>query len=109
MFCEEIDIKMQNVTLFDGSNANPVMNMLRYIRENYEGDKRTYIDKDGDKIVGSFRLLLVAHNSSGFDSWVVLNTGLTWLILDSLVNLPAWVKNITVTRAHFMVGFWLQR
>ena len=30
--------------------------------------------KDGDKIVSSYRLLLVAHNSSGFDSWVVLNS-----------------------------------
>ena len=50
------------------------MNMLKYISENYEGDERTYIDKDGDEIVSSYRLLLVAHNSSGFDSWVVLNS-----------------------------------
>ena len=50
------------------------MDMLKYISENYEGDERTYIDKDGDEIVSSYRLLLVAHNSSGFDSWVVLNS-----------------------------------
>ena len=50
------------------------MNMLKYISENYNGDERTYIDKDGDQIVSSYRLLLVAHNSSGFDSWVVLNS-----------------------------------
>ena len=48
--------------------------MLQYISENYEGDERMYIDEDGEEIVSSFRLLLVAHNSSGFDSWVVLNS-----------------------------------
>ena len=48
--------------------------MLKYISKNYEGDERTSIDKDGDEIVSSYRLLLVAHNSSGFDSWVVLNS-----------------------------------
>ena len=46
--------------------------MLKYISKNYDGDERTYIDKDGDDIISSYRLLLVAHNSSGFDSWVVL-------------------------------------
>ena len=48
--------------------------MLKYISENYEGDERTYIDKDGDELVSSYRILLVAHISSGFDSWVVLNS-----------------------------------
>ena len=48
------------------------MNMLKYTSEIYEGDKKTYIDKDGDEIVSSYRLLMVAHKISGFDSWVVL-------------------------------------
>ena len=50
------------------------MNMLKYISENYDGDERTYNDKEGDEIVSSYGLFLVAHNSSGFDSWVVLNS-----------------------------------
>ena len=70
----ELEIEKQNVTVFDASNGNCVMNMLKYISENYEGDERTYIDKDGGEIVSSYRLFLVAHNSSGFDSWVVLNS-----------------------------------
>ena len=48
--------------------------MLRYISENYEGDERTYIDKDSNEIVSLYRFLLVVHNSSGFDSWAVLNS-----------------------------------
>ena len=70
---DEIVTEKENVTVFDGSNGNPVMNMLKHISENYEGDEKTCIDKDGDEIVSSYRLLLKAHNSSGFDSWVVLN------------------------------------
>ena len=49
------------------------MNMLKYISKNYEDDERTVIDKDGDEVVSSYRILLLAHNSSGFDNWVVLN------------------------------------
>ena len=64
----ELIIERNNVTVFDASNGNCVMNMLRYISENYDGDQKTYIDKDGDEIISSYRLLLVAHNSSGFDS-----------------------------------------
>ena len=59
---------------FDASNGNCVMNKLKYISEDYDGDVRTYVDKDGDEIISSYRLLLVAHNSSGFDSWIVLNS-----------------------------------
>ena len=70
----ELIIERENVTVFDASNGNCVMNMLKYIPENYEGDEGTYIDKDGDELVSSYRLLLVAHNSGGFDSWVVLNS-----------------------------------
>ena len=71
---DELIIERKNVTVFDASNGNCIMNMLKYISENYDGDERTYIDKDGDEIFSSYRLLLVAHNSSGFDSWVELNS-----------------------------------
>ena len=71
---DDLVIERKNVTIFDASNGNCVMNMLKHILENYDGDERTYVDKDGDEIVSSYRLLLVAHNSSGFDSWVVLNS-----------------------------------
>ena len=71
---EELIIERKNVTVFDASNGNCVMNMLKYISKNYYRDERTNVDKDGDEIVSSYRLLLVAHNSSGFDSWVVLNS-----------------------------------
>ena len=46
--------------------------MLKYILEKFEGHERIFIEKDGDEIVSSYRLFLVARNASGFDSWVVL-------------------------------------
>ena len=70
----ELIIERKHVNVFDSSNGNCIMNMLKYISKNYDGDERTYIDKDGDEIISSYRLLLVAHNSSGFDSWIVLNS-----------------------------------
>ena len=54
-------------------DENPIMDMRVYISENHMGDESTNIDRDGDEIVSSYRFLLVAHNASGFDSWVVLN------------------------------------
>ena len=65
---EELTIERENVIVFNGSNANPVLNILKEISENYDGDERTYIDKDGYEIFSSYRLLWVAHNSNGFAS-----------------------------------------
>ena len=70
---DAIVLDKKNVTVFDGSNGNPDMNMLKNNSENYDGDEKTYVDKEGDEIVSSYRLLLVARNSNSFDSWVVLN------------------------------------
>ena len=50
------------------------MKMLKYISENYEGDARIYIDKDGDEVVSSYKISLLAHNSSSFGSWAILNS-----------------------------------
>ena len=61
-------IERENITVFDASNGNFVMNRPKYNSQNYEGNERIYIDKDADKIVNSYRLLLVAQNSSEFDS-----------------------------------------
>ena len=69
---EEIETEKDSAIVFDRSNQNPVMDVLKYISENYDGDELSYIDKDGDEIISSYRLLLVAQKSSGFDSWLVL-------------------------------------
>ena len=71
---EDLVIETGHVTVFDASIGISVMDKPKYNSENHEGDERTYIDKDGDEIVSSYRLVLVAHSFSGFDSWVVLNS-----------------------------------
>ena len=71
---DELMIERENVFIFDGSKRKFVMDMFKFISENYKGDERTYIDRDGDELVSSYRLFLVAHNSAGFDSWVALNS-----------------------------------
>ena len=96
LISDELVIERENVTVFAASNGNCVMDMLKYISENYDGDERAYIDKDGDEIISSYRLLLVAHNSSGFDSWVVLNT---------LVKEITELKIIKTTRGSISLFF----
>ena len=70
----EIEIEKKNVLVFDESKQNPVMNKLETISENYWGDEKTYIDRNGDQRVSSYRLLSVGNNASGLDSWVVINS-----------------------------------
>ena len=93
---DEKKIEKKNVTVFDGSNGNPVLNMLKFISENFDGVERTYIDEDGDEIVSSYTLLLVGHNSSGFDIRVVLN---------SLVKEITELKNIKSARELTSLSF----
>ena len=93
---DELVIERENTTVFNASNGNCVMDMLKNVSENYEGDERTFIDKDGDEIVSSYRLLMVAHNSSGFDSWVVLN---------SLIKQIAELKFIKTSRGLIYLSF----
>ena len=57
---QEIETERETVIVFDSSNGNPVMNMLKNTSEKYEGDERTCNDKDRDEIVSSYRLSLVA-------------------------------------------------
>ena len=74
LFPDETVTEKENVAVLDGSTGNPAMNMLKFISEKHKRDERTCIDKDGDEIVSSYRLLFVASTSSGFDSWVVWNS-----------------------------------
>ena len=53
---DELVIEKENVTVFDASNGNCVMDMPKIFKENYEGDGRTYYDKVGDEIVSPYRL-----------------------------------------------------
>ena len=65
---EEIQSEWKYIIVFINSCGNLVMNMLTSISENYEWDERTYINKDGDEIVSSYRISLWAQDSTEFGS-----------------------------------------
>ena len=71
---ERIEMERENVIVLDKSCGNPVMNMPQNILKNYEGDERTYIDRERDEMVSSYKILLLANKASGFYSWVVFNS-----------------------------------
>ena len=71
---DDIVTEKDNAIVFDGSNGNPVTNMLKHFSEIYEGGEGTYIDEVAVEMVCSCRLFLIAHIAIGVDSWVVLNS-----------------------------------
>ena len=71
---EEKEIEREYVMVFDGLGGNLIMNMPKYTSKNSEGDERIYINKEAPEIVSSYKILLLARNAYGFDSWVVLNS-----------------------------------
>ena len=93
---QELETERENVTVFDGSNGNPVMNLPNYVSEKIDGEERTFFDKDGDEISSSYGLFSVTLDSSGFDSWVVLN---------SLVNEITELKIIKTARGLISLSF----
>ena len=48
---EEIQTERKYVVVFTKPRGSPGMNMLKCIQKNYECDKRTYMDKEGNAIV----------------------------------------------------------
>ena len=70
---EELEIERQNVHIFDRSNNNPVLDMIKYIIENYKGPNY-FKDKNGEFKISSYRYQLIGHNASGFDNAIVLNS-----------------------------------
>ena len=59
--------------------------MIEIINKNYLGDKIIHKNKSGDKVVNSYKVTLVAHNSSGFDSYIILNNLLIKKALSSKI------------------------
>ena len=82
---DEIITERNNVIKFKAYNGNPVTQMIEYINKNYTGDKIIHRNKSGANIVKSNKITLVAHNSSGFDSYIILNNLLKNTALSSKI------------------------
>ena len=113
----EIITERKNVIKFKAYDGNPVVQMVEYINKNYTGDKIIHRNKSGVNIVKSYRTTLVAHNSSGFDSYIILNNLLKNTALSSKIiktdrgiiklqfnsgkinNTPQYIK-IVCSRSH---------
>ena len=74
LFEKELEIERQNVHIFDRSNNNPVLDMIKYIIANYKGKPKYFKDKNGEFKISSYRYQLIGHNASGFDNAFVLNS-----------------------------------
>ena len=71
---DELKIERVNVHIFDYKNKNPVMDMINFIVKNYKGKPKFFKDKDGNYKISCYKYQLIAHNASGFDNVIVLNS-----------------------------------
>ena len=69
-----LKIERENVHIFDYKNKNPVMDMINFIVENYKGKPKFFKNKDGNYKISCYKYQLIAHNASGFDNVIVLNS-----------------------------------
>ena len=71
---DELKIERENVHIFDYKNKNPVMDMINFIVKNYKGKPKFFKHKDGNYKISCYKYQLIAHNASGFDNVIVLNS-----------------------------------
>ena len=71
---DDIKIERENVHIFDYKNKNPLMDMINFIVKNYKGKPKFFKDKDGNYKISCYKYQLIAHNASGFDNVIVLNS-----------------------------------
>ena len=71
---DELKIERENVHIFDYKNKNPVKDMINFIVKNYKGKPKFFKDKDGNYKISCYKYQLIAHNASGFDNVIVLNS-----------------------------------
>ena len=69
---DEIIRERNQVIKFKADNGNPVLQMFDYINKNFI-DKINKKNKSGANNVKSYKITLIAHKASGFDSYIVMN------------------------------------
>ena len=69
---DELETEREHVHIFDYANKNPVLDMIKFIINNYKGKPNYFKDKNGDYKISSYRYQLIGHNASGFDNAIVL-------------------------------------
>ena len=73
---DKIDKCLNDVRLFEGENCLTEMFERLLL---LEGEPKK-INRNGKEFIAEYELKLIAHNGSGFDTWIILN------------NLPSWSR-----------------
>ena len=65
---EEHAIERSKNHVFDRENGNPVLNLMDYVINIYNGKPNCVFRKLGSRILSSYKNQLIGHNASGFDN-----------------------------------------
>ena len=79
----EIDKCLNDIIIFKGENC--ISCMFDYLKS-FKGEPKYTRNNCGKVILSSYELKLIAHNGSGFDSWIILN------------NLPKWCSIVSMIK-----------
>ena len=90
---DEIITESNRVNKLKAKNGNPIMQGLK---KNFTVDNIIHKNKSGTNIVKPYKIILIAHNSSGFGSYIVM---------DSLYNKMTSLKLVKTDRGLLKLSF----
>ena len=96
----EIDKCLNDITIFKGENC--ISTMFDYLKL-FKGEPRYNIDKNGKKVLCEYELKLIAHNGSGFDSWIILNNLPEWCTIVSMIKTGKGIISLKILTAMYVV------
>ena len=89
---EEIDKYLDNVRIFDGEDC--ITRMFEKLRD-LKGEAKK-IEKNGKEITIEYEMKMIAHNGSGFDSWIILDNLPEWCRITSMIKTGKGIINMKI-------------
>ena len=89
---KEIDSLLNNVRIFDGEDC--ITKMFEKLRD-LKGEPKK-IEKNGKKITIEYEMKMIAHNGSGFDSWIILDNLPEWCRITSMIKTGKGIINMKI-------------
>ena len=89
---EEIEKYLNEVRIFDGEDC--ITKMFEKLRA-VKGEPKK-IEKNGKEIIVEYELKMIAHNGSGFDSWIILDNLPEWCRITSMIKTGKGIINMKI-------------
>ena len=89
---EEIEKSLNDVKIFEGEDC--ITKMFKKLQD-LKGEPKK-IEKNGKEITLEYEKKVIAHNGSGFDSWITLDNLLEWCRITSMIKTGKGIINMKI-------------